>query len=198
MKLIHHSIALLAVSSALALTATASAQLADGGPRIMIGGGYLEEPSKPFFFAQIGWTPYEDAVFSHTLFAEGLFHGDDSQLDFLGPGNVVLFSEDADIIFSNITANYELQVKIAEPVSFYVGAGAGAEIVTINDRFEQSLDDDVNFVGQVFAGIRFALGDSMNASVGVRRIFREDFSLLNDQFITEDAWAFDAGLGFKF
>jgi hypothetical protein len=32
----------------------------------------------------------------------------------------------------------------------------------------------------------------------IRRIFREDFSLLGDQFSTEDAWAFDLGIGFRF
>lgn len=198
MKLIQKSIASLIASFSLVLITPASAQLGNGGLNLMIGGGYLAEPSTPYFFAQVGWTAYEDARFAHRIFGEGLFHADDSQLDFIGPGNVILFSEDADIIFANLTANYELVVKIAKPLSLYAGGGAGVEAITINDRFEQALDEDLNFVAQVFAGIRVRLGSTIDASVGVRRIFREDFSLLNDQFITEDAWGFEAGVGFRF
>jgi opacity protein-like surface antigen len=111
---------------------------------------------------------------------------------------VVLFSEDADIIFVNLTANYEFELKVFEPVSLYAGGGAGAELITINDRFDEAVDEDVNFVAQVFAGIRVSLGSSIDASVGVRRIFREGLSLLGDQFSTEDAWGFEAGIGFRF
>ncbi len=76
--------------------------------------------------------------------------------------------------------------------------GAGAELITINDRFDEAADEDVNFVAQVFAGIRVSLASSIDASVGVRRTFREGLSLLGDQFSTEDAWGFEAGIGYRF
>ena len=89
-------------------------------------------------------------------------------------------------------------MKVAGPVSLFAGGGAGVEVISINDRFEESLDEDYNFVAQVFAGVRVILGESFQASAGVRRVFREDFELLNDQFITEDTWGFDFSLGLRF
>lgn len=198
MKLIKLSCASLIASVSFTLSTPSSAQLNDGGIYLLLGGGYLEQPEKAYFFVQLGWTAYEDARFAHTIFGEGLFHGDDSRLDFLGANNVVLFSEDADIIFSNLTANYELELKIFEPVSLYAGGGAGVEAISINDRFDVAVDEDYNFVAQVVAGVRVNLGKSAEASIGVRRIFKEDFSLLNDQFITEDSWGLEASVGIRF
>jgi len=197
MKLMQRSLPSLLFS--LGLLAPASAQFSrEGGLHAMLGGGYLEEPATGYIFGQLGWTPYEDAAFAHTFFLEGLFHSDDSQLDFIGPGGFVLFREDADLVFANITGNYQLEAKIAEPVSLYGGAGAGFELVSINDRFDESLDEDVNFLAQVFAGIRIEITQGLQITAGIRRIFREDFSLLGDQFITEDAWGYEFGIGFRF
>lgn len=53
-------------------------------------------------------------------------------------------------------------------------------------------------MGQVFAGVRVEFSQSFHFTAGVRRLFREDFSLLGDQFVTEDAWGFEAGFGFRF
>lgn len=186
------------LAASLALLSPAAAQLSMQGARITLGGGYLEQPETGYFVGQLGTSVYEDARFTHSLFAEVLIHGDDSKLDFLGPGGAVLFTEDADIVFTNITGNYELEVKVAGPVSLFAGGGAGVEVISINDRFEESLDEDYNFVAQVFAGVRVILGESFQASAGVRRVFREDFELLNDQFITEDSWGFDFSLGLRF
>lgn len=181
----------------LSLALPTSAQILGGGnARILLGGGYLEEPGTGYFAGSLGWTVYEDADFAHTFFAEILVHGDDSRLDFIGPGGGVLFTEPADLIFSNVTLNYELEAKLNDHLSFYAGAGAGGEFVSINDRFEVALDDDLNFVAQAFAGLRIKLGESMTANVGVRHVFREDFELLNDQFIVEDSFGFEVSIGF--
>ncbi len=198
MKLIKLSCASLIACISISFSNSSSAQLKDTGVHLLLGGGYLEQPENAYFFVQLGWTAYEDARFAHTIFGEGLFHGDDSRLDFLDANNMVLFSEDADIVFSNLTANYELELKIFEPVSLYVGGGAGAEAISINDRFDVAVDEDYNFVAQAFAGVRVKVGQAVEASVGVRRIFREDFSLLNDQFITEDTWGLEAAIGVRF
>lgn len=186
----------LLIGLTLSLALPASAQLGNGGARIMLGGGYLEEPGTGYFVGSLGWTVYEDAAFAHTFFGEVLVHSDDSRLDFPGPGGAILFTEPADLVFSNITLNYEFEAKLNSIFSFYAGAGAGGEFISINDRFEIALDEDLNFVSQAFAGIRVNLGESLEANIGIRHVFREDFELLNDQFIVEDSFGFEVSIGF--
>jgi len=188
---------LLTILSALSLTGSAHAQFARLQGGIMLGGGYLEEPGKAYGFGQLRGTFYEDDAFAHTLFLEFLGHTDDAVLEFAVPGGGSFF-EDGDITFANITANYELEMKLGGPVSFYLGAGAGVEIVSIDDSFDISIDTDTNFVAQAFFGLRANFQSGFMAQAGARYLMREDFSLLGDQFVTEDSWAYEASFGFRF
>lgn len=182
---------------ALGLISTSQAGLAGMQGGVMLGGGYLEEPGAGYFFGQLRGTFYEDDAVAHTAFFEFLGHRDDAVLEFARPGGGTFF-EDGDITFSNFTLNYELEAKLSETISFYAGAGAGIEYVSIDDRFDISLDSDTNFVAQFFAGFRANFSDGFMAQAGARYLMRDDFSLLGDQFVTDDSWAFEASIGFKF
>ena len=179
------------------LTSASQAQFAGINGGIMLGGGYMESPGQAYGFLQLRGTVYEDDAFAHNLFFEFLGHSDDAELEFVGPGGRTFF-EDGDIDFSNFTLNYELEAKLSSAVSFYAGAGAGIEYVSLDDRFNFSIDSDTNFVGQAFVGFRARIGQSFVAQIGVRHLWREDFSLLNDQFLTEDTTAYDLSIGFRF
>lgn len=162
----------------------------------MIGGGYLDDPGEVYAFGQLRGTVYEDDSFKHSIFLEILGHQDDATLEFDFGGGT--FFENGDINFINITANYELEVKFNNPISFYIGGGAGVEIVSLDDRFDFSIDNDANFTAQAFAGFRANFYHGMTAQLGVRYLFRENFSLLGDQFETNDSWAYDLSVGWKF
>ncbi|MDP0489908.1 MAG: hypothetical protein Q7Q71_02510 [Verrucomicrobiota bacterium JB023] len=179
----------------LALCGMASAQL-QGGGGIILGGGYLEDPGKGYAFAQIRGTLYEDDAFAHHVFLEILGHGDDAELTYASGGS--FFTEDGDIAFVNVTANYELEMKLSNWLSVYGGGGLGAEFVSLDDEFDYNIDNDTNFVAQTFVGLRAQYQNGFAIQAGARYIFREDFSLLGDQFITNDSWAFEVGAGFSF
>ena len=183
---------------ALAVTGLASGQSTRWKPGIMLGGGYLEDPGKAYGFLQVRGKFYEDDAFSHSVFLEYLGHVDDAELQFLvpGPGGGIFF-EDGDITFSNITVNYELEAKLALGFSLFAGGGAGVELISLDDRFNFNVDSDSNFVAQVFAGVRANLGPVWG-QLGVRYLFREDFSLLGDQFETNDSAAYELSIGFEF
>lgn len=183
--------------SSLVLAVSAQAQFSNTSGGIMLGGGYLETPEKGYAFGQLRSTLYEDDSFSHTAFLEILGHGDDATVEFTrGDGST--FLEDGDITFINITLNYELEAKLFGPISAYAGAGLGAEIVSLDDRFDFELDSDANFVAQVFMGLRAEFGNGFQLQAGARYLMREDFELTGDQFITEDSWAYEIGAGFQF
>ena len=139
---------------------------------------------------------YEDDAFRHGLFLEHLGHVDDAVLEFpaFGKGS---FFEDGDITFSNITVNYELEAKLAFGVSLYAGAGAGIELISLDNRFNFSFDSDSNFVSQIFAGVRMNFGPGWG-QLGVRYLFREVFPLLGDQFETNDSVAYELSVGLEF
>lgn len=187
----------LSILFAVAATASASAQLASLGGGILLGGGYLDDPEKGYAFGQIRGTFYEDDRVAHTVFLEILGHGDDATLIF-DDGFGGTFAEDGDITFLNVTANYEIELKLAGPLSVYAGGGAGIEFVTVDDRFDLQVDSDTNFSAQVFAGLRANFQNGFHLQAGVRYLFREDFSLLGDQFVTNDSWGYEIGGGFKF
>lgn len=184
------------ILAVLAFTGIASGQGTGMQGSIMLGGGYLEDPGRGYGFLQLRGTFYEDDAFSHTVFLEYLGHADDAVLEFATPGGGSFF-EDGDILFSNITLNYELEAKISSSVSFFAGAGVGVELINLDDRFDFTVDSDSNFVAQTFAGVRADFG-SMWAQLGVRYLMREDFSLLGDQFLTNDSAAYELSVGFKF
>jgi len=182
---------------ALVLTSTSYAQFSPRGAGILLGGGYLEEPEDAYFFGQLRGTVYEDQAVAHTFFLEFLGHQDDAEIEFFD-FNGSSFTEDGDLNFANFTVNYELEAKLGGPVSFYVGGGVGVEYVSLDDRFDFSIDDDTNFVGQVFAGLRFKTQRGLSAQLGARYIFRQDFDILGDEFIAEDTFGFEASVGFRF
>ena len=160
---------------------------------MVIGGGYLEKPGTAYGFGQIRGTVYEDHSVAHSVFLDILGHQDGAVIE-LKNGNLVR----GDISFVNITANYELEAKLSGALSFYAGGGAGIELVSIDDRFDDVLDSDANFVAQVFCGFRAHYPSGVVVQAGARYIFRDDFQLLGDQFITEDSVAFEASIGFRF
>ena len=184
------------ILSILALTGLAHGQRTGMQGSIMLGGGYLDDPGRGFGFLQVRGTFYEDDAFAHTLFVEYLFHLDDAVLETQGLGGATFF-EDGDILFSNLTVNYELEAKLGSSLSFYAGAGAGVELINLDDRFNFTVDSDSNFVAQAFAGLRADFG-WMWAQAGVRYLMREDFSLLGDQFVTNDSAGYELSVGFKF
>jgi hypothetical protein len=167
---------------------------------IMLGGGYLEDPGRAYGFLQARGRFYEDDAFGHTFYLEYLGHVDDAVIEFPvftrgGGGGTIL--EDGDILFSNITINYELEAKLSPNFSLFVGGGVGVELIDLDDRFNFTIDSDSNFVSQVFAGVRMDFG-WMFGQAGVRYLMREDFSLLGDQFVTNDSAGFEIAVGFRF
>lgn len=181
----------------LGLASATQAQLANVRGSVMLGGGYMENPGEVYGFLQLRGTVYEDDAFAHTFFLEFLGHSDDAVLETVGPGGLT-FLENGDIGFSNFTLNYEVEMKLDSYLSFYAGAGAGIEYVSLDDRFDFSIDSDTNFVGQAFVGLRANFGSNIVAQLGARQLWREDFSLLNDQFLTEDTVAYELSIGFRF
>jgi opacity protein-like surface antigen len=186
--------------TALALICSAAisqAQFGSSGGAVVIGGGYLDKPGTAYGFGQIRGIVYEDHSVAHSVFLDILGHRDEAILEFVEPGGFRFF-ESGDISFVNITANYELEAKLSGALSFYVGGGAGIELVSIDDRFDDVLDSDANFVAQAFCGFRAHYPSGVVVQAGARYIFRDDFQLLGDQFITEDSVAFEASIGFRF
>ena len=181
----------------LGLASSANAQFSSGQGGLMLGGGYLEDPGKAYAFAQIRGSFYEDDRVTHTAFLEILGHTDDAVLEYIGRGGN-LFREDGDISFFNVTANYEFELKLFGPFAFFAGAGIGMEFVSLDDRFDYSVDSDTNFVAQAFGGLRANFPNGFTAQIGARHLMREDFALLGDQFVTNDSWAYEVSLGFKF
>ena len=173
--------------------AISQAQFGYSGGAVVIGGGYLDKPGTAYGFGQIRGTIYEDHSVAHSVFLDILGHQDGAVIQF-GNGNLVR----GDISFANIKANYEVEAKLGGALSFYAGGGAGIELVRIDDRFDDELDSDANFVAQVFAGFRAHFPSGVVVQAGARYIFRDDFQLLGDQFITEDSVAFEASIGFSF
>ena len=187
----------MAVLGAICSVSVAQAQFGDFGGGAVIGGGYLDKPGTAYGFGQLRGKFYEDDSVAHTVFLEVLGHQDDAEIVYRGPGGGFFF-EDGDISFVNVTLNYELEAKLAGPFSLYAGGGIGAEFVSLDDRFDYELDTDTNFVAQVFGGVRTNFPGGLVGQAGVRYIFRDDFSLLGDQFYTEDSVAFELSFGFQF
>ncbi|MDB4353794.1 hypothetical protein N9Z02_00665 [Akkermansiaceae bacterium] len=190
-------ITILSSLSSLILLSSGHAQIFNGGGGIMIGGGYLDDPGKAYGFGQLRGTVYEDEQFTHIIFLEIMGHQDDATLVFDAPGGGSFF-ENGDISFLNITANYELEAKLEGPLSFYIGGGIGIEAISLDDRFDYSIDNDTNFTAQVFAGFRANFDNGVTGQLGVRHLFREDFKLLGDQFETNDSWGYELSVGWKF
>lgn len=188
---------LMTILGVVGLTSASHAQFAGMTGGIMLGGGYMEEPGEAYAALQLRGTFYEDDAFAHSFFFEFLGHSDDAVLEFVGPGGGI-FLENGDIRFANFTLNYELEAKLNSAISIYAGGGAGLEYVSLDDRFDFSIDSDTNFVGQAFVGFRAKFGQSFLAQMGIRHLWREDFSLLDDQFVTEDTTAYDLSIGFRF
>ena len=188
---------LILLVAGLGLGCSAYAQSPDLQGGIMLGGGYLEDPGKAYGFGQFRGTFYEDDRFAHTVFLEILGHSDDAVLEYVGQGGN-LYLENGDITFVNLTANYELEVRLGGPFSFYAGGGAGVEFVSLDDSFDYSVDRDSNFVAQALGGLRAGFPSGLNAQIGARYLMRDDFALLGDQFVTKDSWAYEISFGFKF
>ena len=188
---------LMTIFGIVGLTTASQAQFGGVGAAIMLGGGYMEDPGEAYATIQLRGTVYEDDAFAHNVFLEFLGHSDDAELELIDRGGRPFF-ENGDIRFANFTLNYELETKLSPAISFYVGAGAGIEHISLDDRFDFSIDSDTNFLGQAFVGFRAKLGRSFFAQIGVRHLWREDFSLLDDQFLTEDTTAYDLSIGFRF
>ena len=188
---------LITLLAGLGLASAANAQFSDMQGGLLLGGGYIEDPGKAYGFGQIRGTFYEDDTSAHTFFLELLGHTDDAVLEYTGRGGR-LFLEDGDITFVNLTANYEIEIKFAGPISFFAGAGAGLEFVSLDDSFDYSIDNDTNFVAQGFGGLRAHFPSGFMAQMGARYLVRDDFALLGDQFLTNDSWSYELSLGFKF
>ncbi len=183
----------LALVSSVLFAIPAQAQLSGG---ILLGGGYLEDPGEGFGFAQIRGTFYEDDSFAHTVFLEILGFEDDATVFFSNGAGT--FRADGDITFVNVTVNYELEAKLFGPISAYAGGGLGVEIVSLDSRFNFDIDSDTNFLAQFFAGVRADFGNGFHLQAGVRYLIRDDFSLLGDEFVTEDSFGYEIGAGFQF
>ena len=177
------------------LVTASHAQFAGINGGVLLGGGYLEDPGEGFGFLQLRGTFYEDDALAHTVFFEVLGHSDDAVLEFPFPGGGSYF-ENGDITFANFTLNYELEAKLGLGFSLYAGGGIGVEYISLDDRFDFSIDSDTNFLAQTFAGVRF--GKGIFGQLGIRYLWREDFSLLGDQFVTEDSLAYELSVGFSF
>ena len=189
------SLLTIASTAFLAFAGSSSAQLSNVSGGFLLGGGYLEDPGQAYGFGQLRGTFYEDDSFSHTVFLEVLGYVDDADVIFNNAFGGT-FSQDGDITFVNVTLNYELEAKLFGPISVYGGGGVGAEFVNVDSGFI-SLDSDANFIGQFALGLRADFGNGISGQAGVRYLIRDDFELLNDQFITEDTWAYEIGLSFS-
>jgi len=166
-----------------------------------IGGGYLEGLEEGFIYGQLRGTIYENADTRHTLFGELMYFGEDTDVAlFFRDGTSGIF--DGSTNFFNLSLGYEAAFKLTEGFELYAGGSAGAQFVSLDlDRFSSfndTLDDDVRFVGQAFAGMRFHVNPNLSIKLGARRMFLEDFEVLGDEFSIADQWGFEAGLTFRF
>jgi len=166
-----------------------------------LGGGYLDETERGYFFGQLRGTVYETADFRNTLFLEFLFYDEDVDVElFFADGGSGLF--DGSIDYFNLSVGYEGAWKLSDYVELYAGGAAGAQFVSLNldgSGFgNRNLDDDTRFVAQAFAGLRLNMTPNTSLRLGARRIFTEDFEVLGDQLSGEDQWGYEAALTFKF
>lgn len=95
---------------------------------------------------------------------------------------------DCDLQIVPVTLNMMLEKGIATKTSVYLGAGAGAvftECIRTTGR-----DQDVTFVGQVFGGVNYQVGDRSELSVGLRWIYLQDTENydLRDDLIVETGY----------
>ena len=165
-------------------------------PEFSGGVGYLDEAEQPYLYAQFGGHINLDGIFSHHFFLEFLFYDEEALLE--GFDAFGSFLEEGDISYYTLTANYEFEVSLGGPFSAYVGAGAGLEWIVLDDSIEEFVDSDTSFVVQTFFGLRAQLSEDLQIQAGARYLFRNDFELINDEFISNDTWGYEIGLKFRF
>ncbi len=68
----------------------------------------------------------------------------------------------------------------------------------LDDSIEEFVDSDTSFVVQTFFGLRAQLSEDLQIQAGARYLFRNDFELINDEFISNDTWGYEIGLKFRF
>ena len=152
--------------------------------------GYLFDYKEPMYTLNAGVTsPWSPFGWNSSFYVEGGLIEDDNETEIpLGiPGR------DADLQIVPITLNVRLEKEITPWFGLYAGAGVGAAftelIVATNDR-----DQDVVFMGQVFAGVNFRLGEHSEINVGGRWIHFEDA----ENYDLDQDWAAEIGYRWHF
>ena len=97
-----------------------------------------------------------------------------------------------------LAINYEAEFKTNSNVDFYLGGGVGVQFHRLSSNRGNLSDDEAAFA-QLKAGIRFRLSEHSSINLGVRRLFFEEFSLLEVPNIDPDhQWGFETGFSFRF
>ncbi len=154
--------------------------------------GYLSQLDQPMYGLQVGAEfKSAGAQASHAVYLEIGFTQDDANYAYTPPAGITggrTASATMDLNIIPITLNYKYEAAITEHLSYYVGLGLGIAILdsTYDWSWSQALappnnqgagsDDrtDVRFYGDVFAGLSYALNDSLRVYAGARYIFMDN------------------------
>lgn len=97
-----------------------------------------------------------------------------------------------------LAINYEAEFKTKSNMNFYVGGGVGIQFHNLESGSGTLSDDETGFA-QLQGGVRFHLSPHSTVNIGVRRLFFDDFTLLEVPNLDPGhQWAFEAGFSFRF
>lgn len=142
--------------------------LAFSGLFVGAGVDYLIQSDAVFYNGRIGYEwGAASRGYSQAVFLEGGWL--DSDEDFVSLEAIP------------ITLNYEYRRALTSCLNIYVGGGAGIAFIDTAiapDRLKPTeliQDDDVVFVGQVFAGLTYCFTENVELYAGLRYIWSADF-----------------------
>lgn len=134
--------------------------------------GYLTDQEEGMFHAQFGLEK-ECPTHSHALYLEAGYTEYDDDF-FYAPVQGDL-SVDVEII--PITLNYKYSKALDDRLNWYIGAGAGIALVSVDTPpryIEDTDDDDAVFYAQAFTGFSYEFTDNLDIFLGARYIFMDD------------------------
>ncbi len=186
MKTIRNTKLAITATAGLILSSQANAQYRGIGD-FEAGVGYMENDQRAYGFLKGNLVTYHDALNTHKF-----------GLEYIGYDETLNASFGTDILYTTLVVNYEFEHYINQRFTVFVGGGVGGQFAELDSNVG-SLDDDLTGYAQVFAGIRGHITPNLDARLGVRRMFFDEFDLLGVSGIKQNqTWGFDLGLTFKF
>lgn len=169
-------------------------------------GGYVDDIDNDMWTLHIGkeyTCPGSDR--SHAIFLEvGWTDWDDSDT-FADPSNSSqpLFDVDFDYSVVPITLNYKFESSLTNNINWYIGAGAGVAISSIDwdTAFDSDDDSETNFYGHIFAGLVWNVSESFEIFGGARYLYMDGNDELEDydiKGVLDDDFFYELGARFNF